>query len=1048
MVEHPLGFFYHQCKKSTFCAAPRPQTLCYMSSQGEAPDSSTSRQSTVPGTFPSPPPPSITPGLSTQRTLAHAVYNRRNEFTTLQKIRIKVGTWNVAGLEGAEKDIQGWFVQGKGVSESLSRLRLSSNHGETNQEDTKHTVVEGVVEQESRHTSKEPTIPNHDIAALPGGTDIGLYVLGLQEIVDISSAAEALRPYNDPNPSRKWRDAMSKGLPSDYVLVAEQQLSGLLLLIYASSQIAPSISSVSTTSVGTGLMGYMGNKGGTVARIVLGETTRIVFINSHLAAGTDKGSLDRRNWDASQIVQRTRFSPIDRGHGVVDEAGENIGDEDFAFWFGDLNYRLGNIPGDDVRRLLMLHTRSEYRVDHSSESGAMYSSLKKIEHELGDPKDSGRIASSRASTDTKASEDSSVTLINQDEMDPSEDPASLQTTISSLLPHDQLLEQIRTRKAFHDGWQEGPIQFLPTYKYDVGSVGMFDSSEKKRSPSWCDRILYRTRNDYLKYLEYLKQMESSKKRDQEMKARGLENDAIDEIVFDYDPETDGADEEYDENGSSDSNGTKAVPTKLGYEDNIHLDYYTSHQRILSSDHKPLDAVFTLAYEAIDPMLRAKVHQELARELDKTENETRPSITIVVDHSEEGSEAGESIDFKDIRYDELKSQVLTIANTSPVPATFGFAERGDGTVCPAWLQVAWSRTNQGQVSTIDSHKQYTLEPGDSTNLELIAHVFSLEEVRAFNLGKSKPEDVLVLRVHDGRDHFIPIRATWLKSSFGMSLQKMVRVPESGIRSQNQNTDQENEEPRWSAPRELFRLTEALEEILERAVAEWGMKDGEQSKPPWETAGWPFISNSWRFSDSNRESAKLSIRESLDTGSPMSFPADLTSDQKVEILAETLLVFLSSIDGGIIDDSLWQSLSSSVLERERSKRPLPSAEDQRAHILDIISNSPARSVSFTFITFMLARVVNELEPLQPPGELLPASPVVSPKTPDALLKRARGMSSDPRIVRRKEVEKKYATVFAGCLFSVKEEKGWKEKRAAEERRREFVEVFLRSRWEDGI
>jgi hypothetical protein len=34
-------------------------------------------------------------------------------------------------------------------------------------------------------------------------------------------------------------------------------------------------------------------------------------------------------------------------------------------------------------------------------------------------------------------------------------------------------------------------------KYDVGSVAMFDTSEKQRGPSWCDRILFRSLQDKL-----------------------------------------------------------------------------------------------------------------------------------------------------------------------------------------------------------------------------------------------------------------------------------------------------------------------------------------------------------------------------------------------------------------------------------------------------------------------------------------------------------------------------------------------------------------------
>ncbi len=60
---------------------------------------------------------------------------------------------------------------------------------------------------------------------------------------------------------------------------------GLLLLVYASPELAPTISSVSTVNVGTGLLGYLGNKGAVATRIVLGDTTKMVFVNCHLASG-------------------------------------------------------------------------------------------------------------------------------------------------------------------------------------------------------------------------------------------------------------------------------------------------------------------------------------------------------------------------------------------------------------------------------------------------------------------------------------------------------------------------------------------------------------------------------------------------------------------------------------------------------------------------------------------------------------------------------------------------------------------------------------------
>ncbi|KAG0249594.1 hypothetical protein DFQ27_009915, partial [Actinomortierella ambigua] len=62
----------------------------------------------------------------------------------------------------------------------------------------------------------------------------------------------------------------------------------------------------------------------------------------------------------------------------------------------------------------------------------------------------------------------------------------------TLLKYDQLAAQKSLQKTFVE-FEEGPIAFQPTYKYDVGT-DTYDSSEKRRVPSYTDRILWRTRN--------------------------------------------------------------------------------------------------------------------------------------------------------------------------------------------------------------------------------------------------------------------------------------------------------------------------------------------------------------------------------------------------------------------------------------------------------------------------------------------------------------------------------------------------------------------------
>lgn len=66
--------------------------------------------------------------------------------------------------------------------------------------------------------------------------------------------------------------------------------------------------------------------------------------------------------------------------------------------------------------------------------------------------------------------------------------------LSHLLQYDQLLHEMRANPTFRlHTFTEPPIAFPPTYKYDRHS-NSYDTSEKRRIPAWCDRILYRSRD--------------------------------------------------------------------------------------------------------------------------------------------------------------------------------------------------------------------------------------------------------------------------------------------------------------------------------------------------------------------------------------------------------------------------------------------------------------------------------------------------------------------------------------------------------------------------
>ncbi|KAL6849125.1 hypothetical protein ACO1O0_008655 [Amphichorda felina] len=68
-----------------------------------------------------------------------------------------------------------------------------------------------------------------------------------------------------------------------------------------------------------------------------------------------------------------------------------------------------------------------------------------------------------------------------------------QNNLAKLLDRDQLLVARRRNPGFRlRAFEELPITFAPTYKYDVGT-DRYDTSEKRRSPAWCDRLLFRGR---------------------------------------------------------------------------------------------------------------------------------------------------------------------------------------------------------------------------------------------------------------------------------------------------------------------------------------------------------------------------------------------------------------------------------------------------------------------------------------------------------------------------------------------------------------------------
>jgi hypothetical protein len=417
----------------------------------------------------------------------------------------------------------------------------------------------------------------------------------------------------------------------------------------------------------------------------------------------------------------------------------------------------------------------------------------------------------------------------------------------------------------------------------------------------------------------------------------------------------------------------------------------------------------------------------------------------------------------------KHRSLTIANTGQVPATVYFIDRPVGPgqhpgLCPNWVSL---KIDDGSGKLSSDMGKRTLEPGQAFNVELELRILDVSLARAFNEGIKSLEDILVLRVENGRDHFIPLRGTWLESSLGHSISKLIRIPEGGIRKlQRQKPDSGKKKSgsvssgsvldddeaipvRWSAPRELFRLTEVIEELTVRVTAEWGMLNDSTTRPPWEnSAGWPFAAASWTLEKAQRTDILADIGEALDTDS--AFDTDLLSTlthlQKLECLAEFLVLFLSAMHEGVVTPQLWHSLDEGLRKQEKLKQSQQAKdEDLRTWSQEILSSSPAHSISFILVTSMLDRIASEVV-----TTIQHNHPEVLDKPPPGAFwegipnhLRKKNLPKEGKEAWRLGIQRGVASVLGPVV--VRSEEGVeggkeKERHAVEERKVRFLELFM--------
>ncbi|CDO76134.1 hypothetical protein BN946_scf184332.g4 [Trametes cinnabarina] len=156
-------------------------------------------------------------------------------------------------------------------------------------------------------------------AAVPeDANDPDMLVLAFQEL-DLST--EALLYSSTTVREDAWCMAAFAGLGEKaalYEKLVSKQLVGMLLVIVVKRRLRACFSEIRTCSVGTGIMGMLGNKGATAVQLLFtptpsgatlpeyeGKPAVLTFVNSHLAAFDEM--FEKRNADFHELSRRLQF---------------------------------------------------------------------------------------------------------------------------------------------------------------------------------------------------------------------------------------------------------------------------------------------------------------------------------------------------------------------------------------------------------------------------------------------------------------------------------------------------------------------------------------------------------------------------------------------------------------------------------------------------------------------------------------------------------------------------------------------------------------------
>nr|GAT60061.1 DNase I-like protein [Mycena chlorophos] len=651
-----------------------------------------------------------------------------------------------------------------------------------------------------------------------------------------SSSPSSTLPSSDGSSASK---TSSKSKKKGYVKLASKQLVGMLIVVLVRAEIKRCFDEVKTTGAGTGIMGVMGNKGGTALRLrytppvpkhnvssrtpsmistssastavsaasaassataVSAQTatsvapkqpvklrkpasTILTFVNTHLAAFDEM--VEKRNADYTELVKKLRFelgTPVPAGGGPTPSGGGEL-------LFGSDNETENEPPLTPTGTNSVLPAGTTCGI---FESDVVFW-MGDLNYRIDLP-------------------DSDVRAVLS-----APDGEWAKGRTETLVRYDQLAAARRQGKAFMQ-FTEGRLTHLPTYRFNGGLGKDVLGYDIRRKPAWTDRVQW---------------------------AR---------------------------------NQTSAVVR-------VRQTSYMGHPYFMFSDHKPVSSEFLVESNVFDLPTAEKSADRLYRQLRGLEDahedhhEGHVALQVLDGNVDFGgigfgfadgvspaysTRTGNGFAHRLVAQDrevgrKIVKREVVVKNVGKIPCAYRLvAVDGESVVHPEWLTV--------------EPMTALLLPNETITLTLTAHITLETAIHLNENQNNKLSCTLILHTVMGKDHFVAVAAEYLPTCFGVPLARLTRL--SG--PARLGGALLPEERAINAPREVMRLIN------------WMMGAG--------------INMERVFIDDADEATVDQIRECLDTGADFPFTPSATDLATPVAFGETLRRLLDSMPEPLVPLSL--------------------------------------------------------------------------------------------------------------------------------------------------